>query len=315
MSLSPTVSVLMPVYNAESYVAEAVESILAQTFTDFEFLITDDGSRDRSLKILQAYASRDARIRLISQENRGLIHTLNQMVGLARGEFLARMDADDISTPTRFAGQVAFLQQHPEVVCVGGAFEIIDPKGRTVSLATMPEEHNEIQARLLAGSTIINHPCAMIRKTALLKIGGYDASMVTVEDLDMLLRLGEVGMLANLKDVVLKYRFHRKSVSAENILYQREMAQEACKRAWQRRGVEGQFEVPAVWYRPTPDRAAQIDFLHKYGWWAFCQGYRGTAAACGLEAIALQPAAFENWKLLACALVKPSPRTSYFIYD
>jgi GT2 family glycosyltransferase len=196
---------------------------------------------------------------------------------------------------------------------VGGAFEIIDPKGRTVSLATMPERNGEIQQQLLSGSTIINHPCAMIRREAILKIGGYDSSMVTVEDLDMLLRLGEIGMLANLKDVVLKYRFHRESVSAKNILYQQEMAQEACRRAWQRREVEGCYKIPSLWYRPTPDLASQLNFLYQYGWWAFCQGYRRTAASCGLEAIALKPDAFESWKLLACALIKPSPKTSYLI--
>jgi glycosyltransferase involved in cell wall biosynthesis len=305
----------MPVHNGERFLAEAVESILTQTFEDFEFILVDDGSTDASLQILQQYAKRDRRIRLISRENRGLIATLNEMLEIANGEFLARMDADDISTPTRFARQVEFLQANPEVVCVGGSFEIIDPKGRTVSLATMPESNEEIQRRLLSGSTIINHPCAMIRRTAMLKIGGYDATMVTVEDLDMLLRLGEIGMLANLKDVVLKYRFHMESVSAKNILRQREMAQEACKRAWQRRGVDGCFDVPKVWYRPTPDSSSQLSFLHKYGWWAFCHGFRGTAASCGLQAIAIKPSVVESWKLLACALIKPSPKISYLIYE
>lgn len=311
----PVVSVLLPVHNAEKYVAQAIDSILTQTFTDFELIIINDGSIDASLKILTTYAAKDDRIRLIDRENRGLIQTLNEMLQLARGDFLARMDADDISSPDRFANQVEFLRQHSDVVCVGGAYEIIDPEGRVVSRVTMPEENAEIQRRILAGSTIINHPCAMIRRDALLKIGGYDPTMVTVEDLDMLLRLGEIGRLANLREVVLQYRFHPNSVSAKNILFQQEMALEACQRAWKRRGIQGNYDVPEVWYRPLPDRESQLAFLHKYGWWAFCHGFRGTAASCGLRAIVLQPTSVESWKLLGCALLKPSPNISYLIYE
>jgi glycosyltransferase involved in cell wall biosynthesis len=304
MSQSPTVSVLMPVYNGDRYLTEAVESILAQTFTDFEFLIIDDGSTDRSGTILEKYAAQDDRIRLIRRENRGLIATLNQMLELANGEFLARMDADDIAIGDRFAQQVNFLQQNSDCVCVGGAYELMDPQGRTVLLLEMPEADAEIQQALLEGRTIINHPCAMIRRTALLQIGGYDASMVTVEDLDMLLRLGEIGRLANLNQTVLKYRFHMQSVSAKTSDFQYQMAQEACRRAWQRRGIEGQFGAEMPWYRPGRDRPSQQSF---FGWWAFNQGFRGTAVYSALRAIGLQPASSESWKLLVCALVKPTP--------
>lgn len=315
MDQIPLISVCMPVYNADRYLATAIDSILNQTFTDFEFLIVDDGSSDRSLQILKQYAETDPRIHLISRPNTGLVVALNEMLAIAKGEFLARMDADDISFPTRLANQIHFLQQHPEVVCVGGAYEVIDPKGRVVSRNTMPEGNAEIQRQILLGSTVINHPCAMIRRDALLKIGGYDTAMTTAEDLDMLLKLGEIGQLANIPDLVVQYRFHPTSVSAQNILHQREVAQEACRRAWHRRGIEGSFDVQPVWYRPLPDRASQLAFLHKYGWWAFCNGSRETAMRCGLRAIALQPTSIENWKLFGCALIKPSPNLSYLIYE
>lgn len=308
--MSPAVSVLLPVYNAEAYLAAAVESILHQSFTDFELLIIDDGSTDGSLSILQTYAAQDTRIRLISRENQGLIATLNQMVEAAKGEFLARMDADDIATPNRLKLQVAFLQQHPEVVCVGGAFDLIDSQSRTVAFIPMPENNDEIQQMILMGRTIINHPCALIRRSALQQIGGYDASMKTVEDLDMLLRIGEVGQLANLPDVVLQYRFHSNSVSAQNIVLQSQMAHQACQRAWKRRGIEGRYDSPQPWYRPTPDPASQQRFLHRYGWWAFCQGFRRTAAYCGLRSILVKPATLESWKLLICSLIKPIPHPS-----
>ena len=303
----PAISVLMPVYNGDRYLTEAVESVLAQTFTDFEFLIIDDGSTDRSLQILQQYAAQDKRIRLISRENRGLIATLNQMLELAQGEFLARMDADDIALGDRFAAQLEFLRQHSDYVCVGGAYALMDAQGRTVLPLEMPETNEEIQQAILSGRTIINHPCAMIRRQALEAIGGYDAAMVTVEDLDMLLRLGEVGKLANLKQMVLKYRFHMESVSAKRSEFQHQMAQEACRRAWRRRGITGEFAAEMPWYRPGRDRPSQQSFFHRYGWWAFNNGWRSTAASSALRAIALQPITPESWKLLACALIKPIP--------
>jgi len=301
------VSVLLPVYNAERYLAEAVESILNQSFSDFELLITDDGSTDSSLQILQSYATQDPRIRLKSRANRGLIFTLNEMLAEAQGELLARMDADDIATPERLALQTEFLQSHPDVVCLGGAFDLIDAQGRCVQWIPMPEQNAEIQQLLLMGRTIINHPCALIRRTALQQIGGYDPQMPTVEDLDMLLKLGEIGQLANLSATVLQYRFHLESVSAQNILFQTEMAQTACQQAWKRRGISGQFDSPQPWYRPLPTPASQQQFFHRYGWWAFCSGFRLTAARCGLQAILARPQTLESWKLLICALLKPIP--------
>lgn len=310
MSKHPLVSVLLPVYNGERYVAQAIESILDQTYRDFEFIIIDDGSTDRSYQILQRYAQQDDRIHLIQQRNQGLIKTLNKMLAIAQGELLARMDADDLAHPTRLARQVEFLQREPEIVCVGGAFELIDPQGRTVMVVQMPQHNDEIQEKILIGHTIILHPSAMIRRTALQAIGGYDESMVTIEDLDMLLRLGEIGQLANLNEVVLKYRFHTNSVSTKNVAFQNEMAQEACRRAWQRRGLEGHYEPPDPWFRPGSDPVSQQRFLHRYGWWAFCNGFRKTAAACGLKAIVLQPTVLENWKLFGCALIKPIPKST-----
>src|SRR5262245_3590276 len=109
---SPLISVIMPVYNAERYVADAVESILGQTFQDFEFLIFDDGSQDGSLAILGKYASQDARIRLFAKPHSGYVAWLSEGIRLARGEFIARMDADDISLPQRLARQSAFLIQN-----------------------------------------------------------------------------------------------------------------------------------------------------------------------------------------------------------
>src|SRR5688572_12730012 len=129
MSGSPTVSCVMTVYNTAPYLREAVESILGQTFTDFEFIIIDDGSTDASPQILSDYAERDARIRLVSRPNTGIVKAANEGIGLSRGKYLARMDSDDVALPHRFATQVKYLDEHPDCVLVGSAAMFIDPYG------------------------------------------------------------------------------------------------------------------------------------------------------------------------------------------
>jgi glycosyltransferase involved in cell wall biosynthesis len=301
---NPTVSVLMPVYNAERFVADAIESILGQTFEDFEFLIVNDGSTDRSLALLQRYAAQDQRIRLISRSNTGYVRALNEMLQLAQGEFVARMDADDIAMPDRFQLQVERLRQEPDLVCLGGAHGMMDVKGRWLTCLAMPEQDDEIQRLALAGHTPINHPCAMMRRSAVLQVGAYDPAMTPCEDLDLWLRLGEVGRLANLKQMVLKYRLHEHSISEQQGTLQNQKAQEACRRAWQRRGVEGTFEAIDPW-RPTSDRQSQYRFSLRYGWWAFNSSQRQTAIIYGFKAIRINPLDREGWQLLGSALIKP----------
>lgn len=306
MSHKPLVSVLMPVYNAERYVAQAVESILSQTFENFEFVILDDGSKDASLKILKEYAAKDRRIHLISRENKGVIRTRNELLAQATGELIAVMDADDAALPDRFTLQVDFLNANPNVVCVGGAHELIDEKGRFLTQLLLPEHDNQIQKLALAGHGSICNPCAMIRRTALIEIGGYDETLACAEDLDVWLKLGEVGALANLKDIILKYRLLKSSISEKNGVLQRQAAREICERAWLRRGIEGNFEAQEPW-RPTQDAASQYRFMLQYGWWAFNSGHLGTASLYGTKAIAALPFAAGGWKLLTSSALKLLP--------
>ena len=305
----PTLSVLMPVYNAERFLAEAVESILSQTFHDFEFLVVDDGSSDRSLAILQRYAAQDDRIRLISRENTGYVSALNEMVQLSQGEFLARMDADDIAMGDRFRLQVARLRQDPDLVCLGGAHGMIDAKGRWLTCLAMPEQNDDIQKLALAGHTPINHPCAMMRRSAVLRVGAYNANLVPCEDLDLWLRLGEVGKLANLKEMVLKYRLHANSVSEKQGVLQSQKAREACNHAWRRRGINGTFEATESW-RPRRDRPSRHKFMLRYGWWAYNSGQPQTAFLYGCKAIQVLPWQGEGWRLLVSAAFKPTEANS-----
>lgn len=299
------ISVLLPLYNGESYIREAVESVIAQTHRDFELLILDDGSRDGSLAQVREIARRDPRVRVIARENRGLTETLNELLAAATGELVARMDADDVCLPDRFARQVAFLAEHPEVVCVGGDAEMIDERGRFLTVLHVPEDDAEIQRQALVGHAPLFHPSVMIRREVLARIGGYRHEFWPAEDLDLWLRLGEAGALANLRGPVLRYRLHAHSISATNVARQRQAARACCEAAWQRRGItDGRFEASDVW-RPAPDRSSQQRFLLRFGWWAFANGQRATALAYGWKAVRKRPLSLDSWRLVVCGLCKP----------
>src|SRR5258707_867025 len=233
---APTISVIMPVYNSERYVEQAVESILRQTFADFEFLITDDGSTDSSLAQLRRYAARDARIRLTSRPNTGCVKALIEMVPLARGKYIARMDADDISMPERFERQVQFLEQNPECVAVSSKVLLMDPDGAPMKYAGEKQTHEEIDSAHLRGEGgAMSHPAVMIRSDAMRAIGGY--RLRRDEDLDLFLRLAECGRVANLPDALLHYRVH---LNSEGSLHYAELVRsvrEAVAEARIRRGL------------------------------------------------------------------------------
>src|SRR5882672_4931888 len=130
----PKVSVLMPVFNTARYLSDALASISAQTFADFELVAVDDGSNDGSTRILELFAAREKRMRLVTRENRGLIATRNELLGAARGELLAWMDSDDVSLPHRLARQVDVFRNDPALVCLGSAAQCIDPDGNFLNI-------------------------------------------------------------------------------------------------------------------------------------------------------------------------------------
>ena len=300
--MTPTISAMMPVYNARRYVAGAVESILAQTFDDFELLIVDDGSTDGSRAILEGLAARDDRIRLVSQPNKGVGATRNELLGMARGDLLAMMDADDVALPRRFEWQVEYLRDHPEVVCVGGAQEHIDSEGRLLWKHFDPEDDASIQEAALSGHCPINNPSAMMRREAALAVGGYRVDFAPAEDLDLFLRIGEIGRLANLSRVVTRYRIHDGSLSATQQARQLDRMRRASDEACDRRGLARRtISLPA--WRPT-DRSSKHQYSVVYGWSGFSRGDRPMALHYGLRAVRLMPWRVEGWRLLACALLK-----------
>jgi glycosyltransferase involved in cell wall biosynthesis len=215
----PAVSVLMPVYNAGRFLAPAIESVLAQTLADFELIAINDGSTDGSCAVLQEFAARDARIRVVAQDNQGIVASLNRALALARAPLIARMDADDIARPDRFAKQVAFLQRYPEIAAVSGAMDVIDENGaylRTDTFPTLPEA----VARELDHRSCVCHPAAMVRTAVMRAVGGYRRIVQYAEDYDLWLRVAEVGGIANLPDVLLSYRLHTTTISVRNCFAQ-----------------------------------------------------------------------------------------------
>ncbi len=216
---SPTISVVMSVFNGEAFLCEAVESILAQTFGDFEFIIIDDGSTDKTSEILSDYAKRDNRVRLVEQENRGRADSLNRGIEFARASLIARMDADDISLPHRLKEQVDFLNHHPEVGLLSGAFDLIGSENKILDTIRLPAEDPEIGTRMLDYNAIC-HPAVVMRKNVALASGGYRKQLLDADDYDLWLRMAERTHLANLDSIILKYRVHPGQASIRNMQHQ-----------------------------------------------------------------------------------------------
>jgi hypothetical protein len=215
----PVLSVVMSVYNGERFLLEAVGSILNQTFTDFEFIIIDDGSTDRTAEILSGYAQRDPRVRVQAQANKGRTPSLNIGIGLARGRYIARMDADDVALADRFAAQVEFLEAHPEVGLLGAAVQFIGPDRRRIGTFQPPIEDSEIRDALRTFNPFY-HPVVMMRKDVVIAVGGYRPAFRETEDYDLFLRIAERSEVANLSSLVLLYRIHPNQTSVQNTTHQ-----------------------------------------------------------------------------------------------
>jgi len=208
----PVVSVVMIVCNVERFLAQAIESILGQTFREFEFLIVDFGSTDNSKSIVSSFAAKDERIKLCEIPNCGLAEARNAGCFLAQGKYIAMIDADDISLPERLRWQVEFMEQHQEVGLLGGAREVFDSKGRTLFTWSDPTEDEEIR-RQLAFRCSLSQTAILIRSEAFTFVGGYRVSLRQAEDYDLFLRISEHSQCANLKQVVAKFRLHAHQVS------------------------------------------------------------------------------------------------------
>ena len=212
ISKNPVVSVVMSVYNAEKYLDAAIRSILEQTYNNFEFIIINDGSNDRSLEIIKKYKNEDDRIVLISRENRGLISSLNEGIAKARGEYIVRMDADDISLQFRIEKQLQVMEHDKDIVVCGSWINIF---GENINekVARYFEHDKQIKANLLV-SCCFAHPSVMIRKDAFTHNNIlYDERFKNAEDYHLWTQLAKVGKFYNIPEILLKYRFLETSIT------------------------------------------------------------------------------------------------------
>lgn len=230
---APKISVLLPVRDGERFLAATLESLRAQSLGDFELLAIDDGSGDRTAEILRVAAARDPRLQVVGQGREGISAALNRGLSLAKGELVARIDADDIARPSRFATQLAFLAAHSEVAAVGSDYEEIDAAGRTLRRVSLPAAPAEVRA-WLPRSNCLAHPAVMMRRAAVLALGGYRRAFGRAQDYDLWLRLLDRWELANIPEPLLAYRRHEAAASALGVAEQT-FAELAAQRAYERR--------------------------------------------------------------------------------
>lgn len=317
MPSAPLISVLMSAYNAERFLAPAVRSILNQTHSNLELIICDDGSTDRTPAILDRFARRDPRIRLLRQPNQGLVAALNSALQIARGPYIARMDADDIALPRRLELQVNFMERNPRIGCVGGAWQVIDEAGRPIHPNFPPTAHADIDARALTGINPMCHPTTLMRRQVLEQLGGYDPRFQYAQDLDLWLRMAEVSQLTNIRQIVLQYRAHAGTISEARQTEQLRLGRLACELAWRRRGVRGEYR--AVAYRPDDSSESRCRYALEYAASAIEYGHPRTAQVYALRALSLDPTQSEAWVLAVKSALgglginRWSPRRGYAV--
>ena len=294
------VSIILPVYNAELFLEVALESVLSQSHEDFELIAIDDGSTDSSLQILKRLSVNNKRVRVFSQNNQGLVNTLNRGICLANGDLVARMDADDICDPKRLECQVRFMSENPDVVCVGSQIQLIDPVGRDLMQMRMPLNHEDIDEANCSCVTGIVHPTSLIRLSALELVGGYSGAYTHAEDIDLWLRLAEIGRLANSPMSLLRYRQHLNSVGYKYGFEQKCAQWKAVKDAYQRRGKVFLIARPSMGGLQKKIPLESIE--EKWAWWALKSGNLTTARYYAMRALAIAPLRLSVWKLALCCV-------------
>ena len=207
----PVVSVIMPVYNTEQYISESVQSILSQTFKEFEFIIIDDGSTDRSVEIIQSFG--DSRIMLLQNEkNLGITESLNKAFKIAKGNFICRMDSDDIADSSRLEKQITFFQTHPAISILGSQAALIDEKGKIIGDEIVPRTTKDINRRKFIHNPFV-HGTVMLRSSLVERYGMYDHRRKHTEDYDLWLRYTKHEHGFNLEDKLIYRRIHSQSIT------------------------------------------------------------------------------------------------------
>lgn len=213
----PLVSIVMPVYNAGDFLIEAIKSIQNQTYQNWELIAVDNRSTDNSWQILQEFKKNDKRIKIYrNDENQGVAHTANLALTKVKGQFIARMDADDISLPWRLEKQVVFLQKHPQAVAIGGQCELINQDNEIIGEKRFPTDHADIK-KMMFVSIPLQQPTMMVsRKLLPQNFIWYEDDLDVAEEVELLFKFFKYGKVYNLPEIVLYYRLHGNNISLQH---------------------------------------------------------------------------------------------------
>jgi glycosyltransferase involved in cell wall biosynthesis len=296
------VSVFIPVHNGEKYLAQAIESVLCQTHRELELVVIDDGSTDGSLAIMERYARADRRVRVVTQENRGVTATGNRGLEEARGDWVARLDADDLFFPEKIERQLAFVKRHPDLRIAGTRGWFINDRGRSLGLVGTegPFTREEFLRRRQSGEPIyFIHSSTLMHRETMLAIGGYRTQFVQAEDVDLWLRAAERGyLLLKHPEPLVLYRIHRESLTmarnAEQKLCHRWVM--ACAQARRKGLPEPCFAMfrAAERHRPPGEKVCAFlleagERLYQRAALHYAGGAYPSLAACLLASLALNP--------------------------
>ena len=296
---APFFSVIMPVFNTERYLGEAIESITRQSFPDFELIVVDDGSTDGSLRIILDHASRDGRIIAQSKEWTGTSGTRNRALELATGRFVAFLDADDVAEPRRLERQHDSLEHRPDCVGLGGQILFMDREGCPLYRSDFPLDHEAIdRAHMTGAGCVLSQGTSALSRDAVLKVGGYRTQYHVAEDLDLLLRLAEIGTLANLNETLIRCRLHRDSLTQTHLGTGHMFAAAAIRDARLRRGLPPEnVRVPEA-----SQPAAPAVFMHR-AMKAQQHGFRKTAVKYAFRSIRAAPSDRMAWRVAVVVLL------------
>jgi len=297
----PRLTVLLSYYNLEAYLDEAIASIRTQTHRDFVLVLLDDGSTDGSPAIAARHAAADPRVRIMrSETNLGISANLNRGLAAVATELVALMDGDDIALPERLAGQLAYLDAHPEVVAVGCFPLMVTESLRPIGTPVIfHERHEDIERELLAGNGwAFLPPTAILRLAAVRVCGAFRTDLATSMDLDFFLRLGEIGRLANLPKVYQQYRLRTRSVTHAHDVERSRRHNDVLIAAYQRRGLDAAPPVVTA----AAIHATPTDLHMRWSWWALAAGHVDTARHEAWLAVRGAPWSWRCWKTLLCAL-------------
>ena len=305
-----TVSILMPMRNAEAYIVETIQSLLDQTFSDFELIIIDDGSSDASLSMVKSFI--DGRIRILKGNMQGISAALNRGLKSAQGNFVCRCDSDDIYPKERLQSQIEWFEGHDDFIAVAGKFSSMDEKSKVIAEFKSGESECDMTPELLTGKTRTHLGTYLVRKNVLDDLGGYREYFVTAEDIDMQLRLAEKGLIGYMPENMYFYRIHDSSITHVQSLNQRSFYENLAREFLEQRLQTGsdllQKGTPPIVPRSDEKLASSEDQIVGYmigeSWRLHVESNKKDAMAIAFRACMKKPLYWPVWKNIIMILIK-----------